>query len=175
MYYWTVKHDDSDAQDIISYREEFGTLRQHHIIIESLSPLLKNSASFALGHRIYTDKTWRDLNDTLVIYLQSQSVQDDKEKPALGINIGAATLSIECLGGSPVRTYFSRDDHGVQEPSSTEFEGNVLQIPRGDILGPHSYTIFLRAVDPRALLESSSHPGRPNMSVANTYNSYITV
>jgi len=89
MYYWTVKHDGSEDQDIVSYREELGTFRQHHIIIESLSPLLKNGASFALGRRINTEKTWRDLNDALVTYLQSQSVQDDKEQPALGINVGA--------------------------------------------------------------------------------------
>ena len=88
MYYWIVKHDGSEDQDIISYREEFGTLRQHHIIVESLSPPLK-SASFALGRQINTDKTWRDLNDALVTYLQSQSGQDDKEQPTLGVNVGA--------------------------------------------------------------------------------------
>ena len=89
MYYWIVKYDGSEDQDIISYREELGTLRQHHITVESLSPLLKSGASFVLGRRISTDKTWRDLNDALVSHLQSQSVQDDKEQPTLGINLGA--------------------------------------------------------------------------------------
>lgn len=87
MYYWVVKHDGSEDQDIVSYREDLGTLRQHHIIIESLSPSL-NGASFALGRRISTEKTWRDLNNTLVSYLGSQRVQDNKES-VLGVNIGA--------------------------------------------------------------------------------------
>jgi len=174
MYYWTVKHDDSEDQDIISYREELGVLRQHHIVIESLSPLLKNSASFALGRRISTDKTWRDLNDTLVTYLQSRSVQDDKEQLVLGINIGAGN-TVQHLGDPLIRPYFSRGSRGFQEPHSTEFEGCVLQIPRGNILGPRGYAILLRAEDTRALLESSSHPGLPNMSVASTYDSYVKV
>jgi len=104
MYYWTVKHDGSEDQDIISYREELATLRQHHIIIESLSPLLKSGASFALGRQISTDKTWRDLNDTLVAYLQSQSVQDDKEQPALGISIGAGN-PVQRVGDSLIRCF----------------------------------------------------------------------
>lgn len=87
MYYWFVKHDGSEDQDIVSYREDLGTLRQHHIIIESLSPLLYG-ASFALGRRISTEKTWRDLNDTLVVYLRSRPVEDNKEEPAFGMNIG---------------------------------------------------------------------------------------
>jgi len=89
MYYWIVKHDGSEDQDIISYREELGTLRQHHIVVESLSPMLKSSASFALSRRINTERTWRDLNDALVTCLQSQRVQDDKEQPVIGVNIGA--------------------------------------------------------------------------------------
>ena len=112
MYYWTVKHDGSEDQDIISYREELGSFRQHHIIIESLSPLLKNGAAFALGRRISTDKTWRDLNDTLVNYLQSQSVQDDKEHPALGINIGEGN-PVQRLGDALIRTFFPRDNCSI--------------------------------------------------------------
>lgn len=88
MYYWIVKHDGSEDQDIISYREDFGTLRQHHILVESLSPPLK-AASFVLGRRINTEKTWRDLNDTLVTCLQSQLIQDNKGQSPLGVNIGA--------------------------------------------------------------------------------------
>ena len=91
MYYWIVTHDGSEDQDIISYREELGAIRQHHIIVHSLSPLL-SGASFALGRRISTERTWRDLNDSLVTYLQSQHGQDDKEKSALGVNIGANDL-----------------------------------------------------------------------------------
>jgi hypothetical protein len=45
-------------------------------------------ASFVLGRRISTEKTWRDLNDTLVTYLQLQTMQNDKAQPSLGINIG---------------------------------------------------------------------------------------
>ena len=89
MYYWIVKHDGSEDQDIISYREDLGTLRQHHIRVESLSPPA-NAASFVLGRRINTEKTWRDLNDTLVTYLQSQLIQDNKGQPPLGVNIGAS-------------------------------------------------------------------------------------
>ena len=88
MYYWIVKHDGSEDQDIISYKEDLMTLRQHHIIVESLSPFL-NTASFALGRRICTEKTWRDLNDTLVTHLQSQHGQDEN-RTALGVNIGAS-------------------------------------------------------------------------------------
>ena len=88
MYYWIVKHDGSEDQDIISYKEDLMTLRQHHIVIESLSPFL-NTASFALGRRICTEKTWRDLNNTLVTHLQSQHGQDEN-RTALGVNIGAS-------------------------------------------------------------------------------------
>ena len=88
MYYWIVKHDGSEDQDIVSYREDIGTLRQHHIVVESLSPFL-NGASFVLGRQISTERTWRDLNDTLVAYLQLQSFQNDGEQYPLGINIGA--------------------------------------------------------------------------------------
>jgi len=88
MYYWIVKHDDSEAQAIISYREELNALRTHHIIVESLSPTLSSGASFALGHEIKTERTWRDLNDTLVTYLQSQRAQGDNEQSALGVNLG---------------------------------------------------------------------------------------
>ena len=87
MYYWIVKHDGSEAQDIISYREELNAFRLHHIIVESLSPS-SSGASFVLGHQIKTERTWRDLNDTLVSYLQSQRVQDDKGQSALGVNLG---------------------------------------------------------------------------------------
>lgn len=96
MYYWIVKHDGSEDQDIISYREDFGTLRQHHIIVESL-PSILNGASFVLGRRISTERTWRDLNDTLVTYLQLQSIQPGKEQSPLGINIGAKD-PISCSG-----------------------------------------------------------------------------
>jgi len=174
MYYWTVKYDGSEEQDIISYREEFGILRHHHIIIESLSPSLKNGASFALGRRISTEKTWRDLNDALVSYLQSQTVQDDKEQPTLGINIGTGN-PVQRLGDALIRAFFSRDGRGVQDPCSTEGIVLQLQIPRRIILGFHSYAILLRAVFSWALLESSSHPGLPNMSAASTYDSYIAV
>ena len=88
MYYWIVTHDGSEDQDVISYREEWGAIRQHHVIVHLLSPFL-SGASFALGRRISTERTWRDLNDTLVAHLQSQHVQDDKEQSALGVNIGA--------------------------------------------------------------------------------------
>jgi hypothetical protein len=87
MYYWIVKHDGSETQDIISYREELSAFRPHHIVVESLSPL-SSGASFVLGHKIKTEKTWRDLNDTLVAHLQSQSVQDDTEQSALGVHLG---------------------------------------------------------------------------------------
>ena len=87
MYYWIVKRDGYEARDIMSYREELNAFRSHHIIVESLSPLLSD-ASFALGHQIKTEGTWRDLNDALVTYLQSQRVQDDKEQPVLGVNLG---------------------------------------------------------------------------------------
>ena len=87
MYYWIVKHDDSEAQNIISYRKELNALRAHHIVVESLSPL-SSGASFALGHEIKTERTWRDLNDTLVTYLQSQRVHDGKEQSALGVHLG---------------------------------------------------------------------------------------
>ena len=173
MYYWAVKYDGSEDQDIMSYREELGTLRHHHIVIESLSPLLKNSASFALSCRISTEKTWRDLNDALVTYLQSQTIQDNKEQPVLGINIGAGNPVQRPL--DLIRTFFSRDNRGIQDPRSTEGVVLQLQIPRGIILGLHSYAILLRAVDPWALLESSSHPGLPNTSVASTYDSYTVV
>ena len=89
MYYWIVKHDGSEDQDIISYREELGTLRQNHVVVESLS---LRGASFALGRRISTERTWRDLNDTLVTYLQSQRLQDDNEESALGVHIGAKPI-----------------------------------------------------------------------------------
>ena len=174
MYYWTVKYDGSEDQDIISYREELGTLRHHHIVIESLSPLLKNGASFALGRRISTEKTWRDLNDALVTYLQSQTAQDDKEQPTLGINIGAGN-PVQRHALDFIRTFFPRDNRGIQDPRSAEGIVLRLQIPRRIILGLHSYTILLRAGDPWALLESSSHPGLPNMSVASTYDSYTAV
>ena len=91
MYYWIVKHDGSEGQDIVSYREDLATFRHHHIIVESLSPVL-NGASFALGRRISTEKTWRDLNDSLVTYLQSQQVPDNKGEPPLGVNIGANNI-----------------------------------------------------------------------------------
>lgn len=88
MYYWIVKHEDSEARDIISYREELNVLRSHHIVVESLSPTLLSGASFTLGHQIKTERTWRDLNDAFVTYLQSQHVQDNQEQSALGVNIG---------------------------------------------------------------------------------------
>ena len=89
MYYWVVEYPDYRSIDgILSYREELVSLRQHHIVVKSLSCSFKSSAQFVLGHQISTEKTWRDLNNALVTYLQSQSVQDDKESPALGINIG---------------------------------------------------------------------------------------
>lgn len=131
MYYWIVKHDGSEDQDLISCREELGTFRQDYVVVESLSPLLKN-ASFALGRRISTDRTWRDLNDAIITHLQSQSVQDNKEQPTLGLNVGA---------NNPVHSWTScdlnissRDGCGIQEHRSTEYEAIILQIPRGDIL-----------------------------------------
>jgi len=99
LYYWIVKQEDSEARDLISYREELNAFRHHHIVVESLSPLLKG-ASFALGHQIKTERTWRDLNDTLVTYLQSQHVQDDQEQSALGVNMG--TNNPVQLGGAPI-------------------------------------------------------------------------
>lgn len=167
MYYWVVKHEDSGYQDLMSYREELGTLRQHHIIVEALSPLFKGGAPFAFGRRISTERTWRDLNDALVTYLQSQSVQDDAEQPTLGINIGAdnSTLSWEDSDSN----WFSRDNRCVQR--STEYEGIVFQIPLVKIPGPCNYAALLRAWGSWTLLESSSHPGLPNMSVASAYSS----
>jgi hypothetical protein len=166
MYYWVVKHDDSGYQDLMSYREELGTLRQHHIIIEALSPLFKGGAPFALGRRISTERTWRDLNDTLVTYLQSQSVQGDAEQPTLGINIGVDNFTLSW--GNSDSNCFSRDNRCVQR--STESEGIVFQIPLVRILGPCDYASLLRAWGSWALLESSSHPGLPNMSVASAYS-----
>lgn len=87
MYYWIVKRDGYEARDLMSYRETLCALRAHHIIVESLSPLLSD-ASFALDHQIKTEETWRDLNDALVTYLQSQHVQDDKEQPVIGVYLG---------------------------------------------------------------------------------------
>ena len=133
MYYWIVKHDDSDDQDIISYREDLGALRQHHVIVESLSPPL-NSASFTLGRRICTEKTWRDLNDALVAYLQSQNISDGKERPGLGINIG--TNYPPCPRASDVNPFPDRNTLGIQNCHTTKREVTVivLQIPRRDIL-----------------------------------------
>ena len=87
MYYWIVKHDGSEAQDLISYREELNAFRPHHVVVESLSPL-SSGASFVLGHQIKTERTWRDLNDTLVTYLRSQRAQGGEEQSALGVNLG---------------------------------------------------------------------------------------
>jgi hypothetical protein len=123
MYYWVVKHDGSEDQDIISYREDLGTLRQHHIIVESLSPLV-NGASFALGRRICAEKTWRDLNDALVAHLQSRRTQDSNEEPALGIYLGANN-PVQ-YGGRHDSRDFSRDSRGVQEFDVTEREAIVL-------------------------------------------------
>jgi hypothetical protein len=103
MYYWIVKHDGSEARDIISYREELSVLRSHHIIVESLSPLL-SGASFALGHQIKTERTWRDLNDTLVTYLQSRRVRGDEEQPALGVNLGTNNPLPAC-GRALIQTF----------------------------------------------------------------------
>lgn len=130
MYYWVVKHDGSEDQDIVSYREDLGALRQHHIIVESLSPLL-NCASFALNRRISTEKTWRDLNDTLVVHLQSQRIQDSKEESALGVNIG--TNRFVQSRGTLIHN-FSRYNRGIQEPNIAKREGVILQIARGNIL-----------------------------------------
>jgi len=112
MYYWIVKHDGSEDQDIISYREELVTLRQHHIVVESLSPMLKTNASFALSRRISTERTWRDLNDTLVTYLQLQRVQDDKEQPALGVNIGTI-VAFKSPAAQNVKVSFSKSRAGI--------------------------------------------------------------
>lgn len=87
MYYWIVKHDGSEARDIISYQEYLNVLQSHHIIVESLSPLL-SGASFALGHQIKTERTWRDLNDTVVAYLQSQHGRGDNGQSVLGVDLG---------------------------------------------------------------------------------------
>lgn len=88
MYYWIVKHAGSKVQDIVSHHEDLYTLQYPHIIIESLSPGL-NGASFALGRRISTDSTWRDLNNSLVTYLKSQHVRKSKVELPLGVNLGA--------------------------------------------------------------------------------------
>lgn len=89
MYYWIVKYSDSEDQVIISSKETFCQINKHHITVESLSPLLKNDASFVLGRQISTESTWRDLNDTLTTYLHSKGVQGNKKKPTPGVNIGA--------------------------------------------------------------------------------------
>ena len=112
MYYWVVEYPDYRSIDgILSYREELVSLRQHHIVVKLPSCSFKSSAQFALGRQISTEKTWRDLNDALVTYLQSQSVQDDKESPALGINIGVDN-SVPSWGNSDLNI-FSRDDQGL--------------------------------------------------------------
>lgn len=167
MYYWIVKHDSFEDQDIISYREDLGTLRHHHLVIESLSPSL-NGASFVLGRRISTEKTWRDLNDTLVTYLQSQRSQGGKEEPTLGVNIGAYNLAQSKTPGTLRLTKIPRDSCGIQEPI-TKCEGIILQIARRNILRYILKSSYFAScgglLNPTAMLGTPTYIGLPKTSL----------